>query len=84
MNRCGVDHEREEESIRRKYRSIPRYYGSTEPTPADRFHLAIDVIVRLARAELIGGHVLQAMRDRLIAHKRYIVKHGDDMPEIRD
>ena len=26
----------------------------------------------------------QRMRDRLIQHKLYIEKHGDDMPDIRD
>ncbi|HEY6118626.1 MAG TPA: phosphoketolase family protein [Pyrinomonadaceae bacterium] len=50
----------------------------------DRFHLTIDVIVRVAKLQSVGGHVLQTMRDKLIAHKQYIVEHGDDMPEIRD
>ena len=50
----------------------------------DRFHLVMDVIERLPRLEKIGSHVRQKMRDKLIEHKEYIRKHGEDMPEIRD
>jgi xylulose-5-phosphate/fructose-6-phosphate phosphoketolase len=50
----------------------------------DRFHLVMDVIERVPKLTAIGAHVLQAMRDKLIDHKQYIVDHGEDMPEIRD
>ena len=50
----------------------------------DRFHLAMDVIERLPKLEATGAHVAQAMRDKLIEHKQYIVEHGDDMPETRN
>ena len=50
----------------------------------DRFHLAMDVIERVPKLTTIGAHVLQAMRDKLIDHKQYIVEHGEDMPEIRE
>jgi xylulose-5-phosphate/fructose-6-phosphate phosphoketolase len=50
----------------------------------DRFHLVMDVIERVPKLQSIGAHVVQAMRDKLIEHKQYIVEHGDDMPEIRD
>ncbi len=50
----------------------------------DRFHLVVDVIDRVPRLARIGAHVKQAMRDRLIDHKSYISKYGDDKPEIRD
>jgi xylulose-5-phosphate/fructose-6-phosphate phosphoketolase len=50
----------------------------------DRFHLAGDAIDRVARLRNTAGHVKQFLRDKLAEHKRYIVEHGDDMPEVRD
>ncbi|HMD49916.1 MAG TPA: phosphoketolase family protein [Bryobacteraceae bacterium] len=50
----------------------------------DRFHLAGDVIERVPRLSGIAGHEKQWLRNRLIEHKLYIAKYGDDMPEIRD
>jgi xylulose-5-phosphate/fructose-6-phosphate phosphoketolase len=50
----------------------------------DRFHLVMDVIERVPKLERIGAHVKQTMRNRLIEHKQYIMRVGDDMPEIRD
>jgi len=50
----------------------------------DRFHLAGDVIDRVTRLRNMAGHVKQLLRYKLAEHKRYIVEHGDDMPEIRD
>ena len=49
----------------------------------DRFHLVMDVIERVPKLELVGAHLLQQMRDKRFEHKRYISKHGEDMPEIR-
>ena len=50
----------------------------------DRFHLAGDVIHRVPRLQNIAAHTKQMVRNRLIEHKLYIAKHGDDMPAIRD
>jgi phosphoketolase len=50
----------------------------------DRFHLVEDVVDRPPRLGAARAHVKQAMRDRLIEHREYIRRHGDDMPEIRD
>ena len=50
----------------------------------DRFHLVQDVINCLPHLGTRGAHLKQAMKDKLVAHKHYIDRHGEDMPEIRD
>jgi xylulose-5-phosphate/fructose-6-phosphate phosphoketolase len=50
----------------------------------DRFHLVMDVIERVPGLAERAAYVLQAMREMLIEHRRYVSMHGDDMPEIRD
>ena len=50
----------------------------------DRFHLAGDVVDRVPRLTGVGAHFKQWLRDKLIEHKQYIEKHGDDMPEVKD
>ena len=48
----------------------------------DRFHLVGDVIDRLPKLGARAAYAKQAIRDRLIEHKAYIARHGDDMPDI--
>jgi xylulose-5-phosphate/fructose-6-phosphate phosphoketolase len=50
----------------------------------DRFSLAIDVIDRVQRLQVAGGHVKEELRDMQIACRAYAHEHGIDMPEIRD
>jgi xylulose-5-phosphate/fructose-6-phosphate phosphoketolase len=50
----------------------------------DRFHLVHDVIDRVPKLGYLAAYASQEMRDRLIEHKQYIIKHGQDMPEIVD
>ena len=50
----------------------------------DRFHLAGDVIDRVPRLQRVGAHFKQLLRDKLIDHKQYVIRHGDDMPAIKD
>jgi xylulose-5-phosphate/fructose-6-phosphate phosphoketolase len=48
----------------------------------DRFHLVSDVIDHVAKLGPRAAYAKQAIRDKLIAHREYIARHGDDMPEI--
>ncbi len=50
----------------------------------DRFHLVGDVIDRLPQLDSRAASVKQAVHDKLIDHKNYIRKSGEDMPEVRD
>jgi xylulose-5-phosphate/fructose-6-phosphate phosphoketolase len=59
-------------------------FDMTVMNDLDRFHLAGDAIDRLPQLGAKAAYVKQALRDKLIEHKQYIAKHGEDMPEVRD
>jgi len=50
----------------------------------DRFHLAGDVIDRVPGLQSVAAHQRQMLRDKLIEHRLYIDRYGDDMPEVRE
>jgi len=49
----------------------------------DRFHLVEDVIDRVPQLGPKAAYTKQALRDKLLEHKQYIGKHGEDLQEIR-
>jgi len=50
----------------------------------DRFHLVADVIDRVPKLGYMAAYTKQYVRNRLIEHRQYIEKYGQDMPEIRE
>jgi xylulose-5-phosphate/fructose-6-phosphate phosphoketolase len=50
----------------------------------DRFHLVGDVIDRVPKLGERAAYAKQEIRDRLIDHREYISRYGDDMPEIKN
>jgi xylulose-5-phosphate/fructose-6-phosphate phosphoketolase len=50
----------------------------------DRFHLAGDVVDRVPRVRDRAAHFKQFLHDKLIDHKHYVMRYGEDMPEIRN
>jgi xylulose-5-phosphate/fructose-6-phosphate phosphoketolase len=50
----------------------------------DRFHLVGDVIDRVPKLGERAAYAKQEIRDKLIEHREYIGRYGDDMPEIKN
>jgi xylulose-5-phosphate/fructose-6-phosphate phosphoketolase len=50
----------------------------------DRFHLVIDAIERLPQTGERGAYLKQKLEDKLIEHRQYIERYGEDMPEIKN
>jgi xylulose-5-phosphate/fructose-6-phosphate phosphoketolase len=50
----------------------------------DRFHLVGDVIDRVPSLGSRVAYAKQMIRDKLIDHKNYVHKYGQDMPEVRE
>ncbi|MGD9983887.1 MAG: phosphoketolase [Porticoccaceae bacterium] len=64
--------------------TITTPFDMTVLNDLDRFHLAMDAIDRLPQTGERGLYLKQQLKDKLIEHRQYINKHGQDMPEIRN
>jgi len=64
--------------------TITTYFDMTVLNGLDRFHLVLDAIQRLPELGSKGESLKKLMQDKLIEHKKYVDKHGEDLPEIRN
>jgi xylulose-5-phosphate/fructose-6-phosphate phosphoketolase len=64
--------------------TITTAFDMTVLNEMDRFNLVSDVVDRLPQLGSRGNYLKQLMQNKLIEHKEYIYKYGEDMPEIRN
>ncbi len=50
----------------------------------DRYHIVMDAIDRLPNTLDMGVYLKQELKNKLVEHKQYIDRNGEDMPEIRN
>lgn len=62
--------------------TITTNFDMTVMNDMDRFNIVIDVINRLPQFGSRGDYLKEFAQNKLIEHKEYIKKHGEDMPEI--
>jgi xylulose-5-phosphate/fructose-6-phosphate phosphoketolase len=64
--------------------TITTPFDMTVLNELDRFHLVIDTIDRVPQTGEAGISLRQQLQDKLIEHRQYINRNGQDMPEIRN
>ena len=64
--------------------TITTAFDMTVLNDLDRFHLVMDAVDRLPRVGSQGVYLKQHLTDKLVEHKRYIERYGEDLPEIRN
>ncbi len=64
--------------------TITTPFDMTVLNDLDRFHLVMDTIDRLPQTGATGEALKAQLKAKLIEHRQYIEKHGQDMPEIRN
>jgi xylulose-5-phosphate/fructose-6-phosphate phosphoketolase len=64
--------------------TITTAFDMTVLNEMDRFHLVMDTVERLPQTGSRGVYLRQQLHDKLVEHKQYIDRYGQDMPEIRN
>ena len=64
--------------------TITTPFDMTVLNDLDRFHLAMDAINRLPQTGDKGLYLKQQLKAKLIEHRQFINRHGEDLPEIRN
>ena len=64
--------------------TITTPFDMTVLNDMDRFHLVMDVIDRVPQTGPKGVYLKQQLKDKLIEHREYINKYGEDMSEIHN
>ena len=64
--------------------TITTAFDMTVLNDLDRFHLVMDVIDRLPQLRAKGAYLKQQLQDKLTEKKHYVLRYGEDMPEIRN
>jgi xylulose-5-phosphate/fructose-6-phosphate phosphoketolase len=50
----------------------------------DRYHLACDVLDRVPGLGTKTAYIKQSLMEKLVDHRRYVARYGDDMPEVKN
>jgi xylulose-5-phosphate/fructose-6-phosphate phosphoketolase len=64
--------------------TITTPFDMTVLNDLDRFHLVMDTIDRVPQTGKKGQTLKQQLKAKLIEHKQYIDRNGEDLPEIRN
>lgn len=64
--------------------TITTPFDMTVLNDLDRFHLVMDALDRLPQTGDSGAELKRRLQDKLVEHKQYIGKNGEDLPEIRE
>jgi xylulose-5-phosphate/fructose-6-phosphate phosphoketolase len=64
--------------------TITTPFDMTVLNELDRFHLVMDTIDRVPQTGTSGTYLKQQLQDKLLEHRQYINKNGQDLPEVRN
>lgn len=64
--------------------TIATPFDMTVLNEMDRFHLVMDAVDHLPQMVSQGTHLKQRLKDKLVEHRQYIEKNGEDRLEVRN